>query len=82
MANSPRPPRVSHKISVATLVNGQRVINCWDYWMGGFEIVHRHPVDDPSAVLAAADWAVANRAHWESGPPVRSVDEVVRRFTH
>jgi len=87
MSGDPRPANpdfVRHEISVAVLATtGQWVINCWDYWLGGFEIVHRFPVDDPDAVRAAGEWAVANHADWrESGYPVQSVAEVVRTFVH
>jgi hypothetical protein len=48
VANSPRPAkdRILRIIGAATLVDDRRVINCWEVWLGGFDIVARYDITD------------------------------------
>ncbi|HKT03398.1 MAG TPA: hypothetical protein VJT31_28045 [Rugosimonospora sp.] len=83
-SGAPRPSdprRISHEIGITTLVSGERVINCWEIWMGGFNIPHRFPINDPRQARQAGEWAIAHQAPWNRDrgyTPVRSVDEVLK----
>jgi hypothetical protein len=61
-----RPQPTSYKLTWDTLVTGERVINCWAYWNGGFDIEHRCRTNDAGAVDFAAHWGLANNAQYEA----------------